>query len=74
MDLSRNRLTGEVPAGLGDLTGLTHLYLAGNQLSGCLPAGWQSLALVGEDLLLVDLNFCPVLSDTQPPEPDGAGL
>ena len=44
---------------LADLTGLTHLYLAGNQLTGCLPTGWQSLDLVGEGrLLLVGLDFC----------------
>ena len=36
--LSGNKLTGPIPASLGNLTSLTTLYLNGNQLTGPIPA------------------------------------
>ena len=38
LDLSKNRLTGSIPAALGDLSSLRELVLHGNQLSGQIPA------------------------------------
>ena len=37
LDLSRNRLTGPVPAWLGGLTALQQIYLQDNELSGSIP-------------------------------------
>ena len=38
LDLSGNRLNGEIPAVLGSLSNLTHLDLSANLLSGGVPA------------------------------------
>ncbi|MCY3748318.1 MAG: hypothetical protein OXG64_03390 [Chloroflexi bacterium] len=38
LDLSQNQLSGEIPATIGQLTGLTNLDLFGNQLTGEIPA------------------------------------
>ena len=38
LSLSNNRLSGEIPAELGNLTRLRSLYLDGNELSGEIPA------------------------------------
>ena len=38
LTLHNKRLTGEMPAELGDLTKLTRLWLSGNQLTGEIPA------------------------------------
>ena len=35
--LSNNELEGEIPAELGNLTGLRDLYLSHNQIEGCMP-------------------------------------
>ena len=43
LELSENQLTGEIPAGLGNLANLTGLYLNNNQLSGEIPAGLGNL-------------------------------
>ena len=37
LDLSQNQLSGEIPAVIGQLTGLTELDLFGNQLTGAIP-------------------------------------
>ena len=54
--LQHNKLSGEIPPELGDLTRLMTLYLYGNRLSGCVPSG-----LEGEltDAELGDLTYCP---------------
>ena len=40
VNLEGNNLTGTIPAELGNLSHLTHLYLASNQLSGTTPRNW----------------------------------
>ena len=42
--LSGNELTGAIPPQIGDLTGLSHLWLQDNQLSGEIPPGIGGLA------------------------------
>ena len=44
LDLSENRLVGEVPSELGSLASLQELYLAQNQLSGEIPSELGNLA------------------------------
>ena len=44
-------MTGEIPAELGSLTNLTHLYLSGNQLTGEIPAELGDLSNLTELLL-----------------------
>ena len=56
-----NRISGTVPAQIGDLAALTRLDLGGNRLTGPLPApvlsaGLTSLVLSGNDLALADLD------------------
>ena len=43
ISFSNNGLNGQIPAALGNLTGLQHLYLYQNQLSGSIPAALGSL-------------------------------
>ena len=43
LHLSWNRLSGEIPEELGNLTNLTRLYLGFNELSGAIPAELGSL-------------------------------
>ena len=38
LDLSSSGLSGEIPARMGELTGLKSANLRGNELSGCIPA------------------------------------
>ena len=65
LQLSANRLKGEIPAELGDLAGLKSLGLGGNQLIGCIP-----LTLVYNYEL-----YLPNLSHLEPCEnPDRAAL
>ncbi len=44
LSLTRNQLSGEIPAGLGSLSNLTELYLSFNQLTGEIPAELGSLS------------------------------
>lgn len=44
LDLDGNQLSGAIPPGLGDLTGLTGLYLSYNRLSGAIPPELSNLA------------------------------
>ena len=41
--LRGNRLSGSIPAELGNLTNLTHLDLGRNELSGCIPHAMRDL-------------------------------
>ena len=43
LDLSRNKLSGTIPAAVGDLTQLTELRLNNNQLTGTIPAAVWTL-------------------------------
>ena len=53
IDLSKNGLSGDIPAEIGDLESLQDLWLFGNQLSGPIPAELGNLTNL-EDLLLFD--------------------
>ena len=44
LDLSNNKLSGEIPAALGDLSELRELKLRSNELSGSIPAELRQLA------------------------------
>jgi hypothetical protein len=50
----KNELTGPIPAELGQLRALDHLYLDGNQLSGAIPAALGQLGAL--TLLYLDGN------------------
>ncbi|XP_065034876.1 receptor-like protein EIX2 [Musa acuminata AAA Group] len=57
LDLSNNRLTGEIPKGIGDLAGLKNLNLSRNHLQGKIPweiGGMKSLESL--DLSINDLS------------------
>ena len=49
-------MTGPIPAELGSLTKLEELFLSGNQLTGCIPAGIATVA--NNDLNQLGLPFC----------------
>ena len=82
LDLRNNDLTGELPEELEELDHLTHLYIFGNQLTGCIPdqlygiVGWPSLPFC-RDLAFQRLTQTrvpsPTPAPTQPlPEPTPA--
>ena len=52
LDLGDNKLTGEIPTGLGDFSNLYWLILGGNNLSGEIPAELGNLT----ELQLLDLG------------------
>ena len=54
--LANNRLTGAIPAELGDLANLEELKLSGNTLSGCIPTTLQDVA--DNDLSDTGLDAC----------------
>ena len=55
--LSENQLTGDIPVELDNLADtLTHWRLAGNQLTGCVPAGLA--AVTNNDLTGLNLPIC----------------
>ncbi|KAH7665263.1 Non-specific serine/threonine protein kinase protein [Dioscorea alata] len=62
IQLSRNNLSGEIPAEIGDITNISLLHLDGNNLSGHLPAKISRLPLF---ILNVSTNR---LSGQIPPE------
>ncbi|XP_065626288.1 receptor-like protein EIX2 isoform X1 [Quercus suber] len=74
IDLSSNKLTGEIPAGIFNLTELKALNLAGNMLTGLIPQGigrlkqLESLDLSRNQLFgsiptsIADLNFLSFLN------------
>jgi hypothetical protein len=51
-----NQLRGEIPPELGKLSNLIALFLAGNQLSGCVPEGLRDVD--SNDLSELGLPFC----------------
>jgi hypothetical protein len=54
LELPRNRLTGRLPAAIGDLKALTHLSVDGNRLRGLIPPALCSLR---NSLVNVDLGY-----------------
>ncbi|MEK7990510.1 MAG: hypothetical protein VSS52_005845, partial [Thiotrichaceae bacterium] len=51
LDLNNNQLTGEIPSELGNLSGLTRLFLSNNQLTGEIPNELGNLSsLINLDL------------------------
>ena len=56
LDLTRNGLTGELPASLGSLALMTALRVGGNALSGRLPLSLAQLSLV--ELQYPDTGLC----------------
>ena len=57
LNLHTNRLSGEIPASLGDLTHLTHWRLGnGNRFTGCVPAGLA--AVENSDLDSLGMETC----------------
>ncbi len=56
LDLTRNGLTGRLPADLGNLAEMTALRIVGNALSGPLPFSLTRLALV--ELHYADTSLC----------------
>ena len=56
LDLTRNRLTGDLQAGLANLAEMTTLRLGGNGLSGRLPRSLTRLALV--ELRYAETGLC----------------
>ena len=44
VELQGKSLTGTIPSSLGDLSGLTHLYLQDNELSGSIPSSLGGLS------------------------------
>ncbi|KAF3948973.1 hypothetical protein CMV_025093 [Castanea mollissima] len=63
LELSTNKLTGVIPASLGNLSNLTTLYLHTNQLSGSIP---QELGMLSSltDLELSTNNLTGVIPDS----------
>ena len=49
--LSHNYLLGQIPEPLGDLEKLTRLRLAGNDFTGCMPAGLAAVSNSDADQL-----------------------
>ena len=56
LDLSNNRLSGEIPQTMERLDGLGGLYLSGNQFTGCVPA--LLLEVSTNDLADLGLSTC----------------
>ncbi|MED6112250.1 hypothetical protein PIB30_059985 [Stylosanthes scabra] len=56
LDLSSNRLTGEIPHQLGDLSGLISINLSHNHLSGAIPESFHKLQIL-ESLDLSNNNL-----------------
>ncbi|CAI8017792.1 Probable LRR receptor-like serine/threonine-protein kinase At5g37450 [Geodia barretti] len=73
--LHRNQLTGEIPPELGGLSNLEWLYLGGNLLTGCVPAGLRDVP--NNDIVSLGLPFCsehPCVSGGAVPDATNTGL
>ena len=51
-----NRLNGDIPSELGNLTNLFWLYLSQNELTGCIPEGFRKVQ--EDDLADLGLPIC----------------
>uniref|UniRef100_A0A7N0U979 non-specific serine/threonine protein kinase n=1 Tax=Kalanchoe fedtschenkoi TaxID=63787 RepID=A0A7N0U979_KALFE len=69
LDLSFNKLTGQVPSSLQDLASLSYIYLGNNGLSGTLPPN-----ITKHQLVALDASFNPSLSGDLPLNYAKAGL
>ena len=56
-------LSGELPPELTALTSLETLYLGGNTISGCVPAGLRNIPT--GDVAVLGLPFCTTLTEAQ---------
>ena len=72
--LNDNGLSGTIPAEIGDLTALTHLWLVRNELTGCIPVALKNIR--NHDLASLDLIYCPsvLVSNANPQEGDEVEL
>ena len=62
LDLRTRQLTGTIPPALAGLAHLTDLFLAENDLTGCLPRAWKDVATT--DFAALGLDFCALPSTT----------
>ena len=58
LNLSRNKLSGEIPAELGNLSNLIGLVLNDNKLSGCVPGSLYDGVAHGDGTNLGGMLFC----------------
>ncbi|KAG6405747.1 hypothetical protein SASPL_133341 [Salvia splendens] len=54
LDLSFNKLTGQIPASFKDFSSLKYLYLGSNKIDGVLPSD------IGSKLIALDVSFNPL--------------
>lgn len=58
-DISKNQLSGKIPAGLGSLTNIAYLYLNGNKLGGEIPVNLVNMTNLTE----ADIGYNALYTD-----------
>ncbi|CAM8886281.1 unnamed protein product [Rhodiola kirilowii] len=61
LDLSFNKLTGQVPSSLQEIASLSYIYIGNNALTGTLPPN-----IINQQLIALDASFNPSLSGNLP--------